>query len=117
MNEKANSLLRLCRPLVPQSGTVSLKLDGQDIGKLQFKGPNVTFLVNERIPAGKLFHIIPRRLHKLSTLSFVSGFLEQLGLSMVLRNNSGELVELGKGAHSILGKEKIKILRVIRYLR
>lgn len=117
MSEKTSEILEWSRPFIPNSGSVTVAFDGERFGTVSFEEQHVEIDLARNAFAARPMPHISRRFMRLSYVSFISESLDRIGLSLSIRDESGELAKMGKGVHSILGGARVKILHLAKYLK
>lgn len=121
MTKKTSELLDSFKPFIPISGSMSVDLNGIRFGKLTFNGNNVKIYLDKRSvkrsASTKVVDHIPERFKHLSFASYISDSLDRIGLHVLVRDESGDLMEMGRGVHSILGSTKLRLIHLLKYVR
>ncbi len=99
-----------------QSGKVDIAVNGKHVVTMDATDNNVTARLANEEQIKNIVRLIPRRAKHLRFLHRISALMDRMGIYLEICDAGGTIMELGKGAHSILGNVKIKMSRIRRII-
>ncbi|MEM3852010.1 MAG: hypothetical protein QXP70_03320 [Methanomassiliicoccales archaeon] len=99
------------------SGGFSVSLNNSPIARVRINGVEAEILLYDSSVVSKIAPLVPDSLKKFNFLRELSSSLDKRGLSLKILDEKGELLSAGHGVHSLLGKQKVKLMRLRRLLK
>ena len=103
MKKQNNEIMSKVAQSLLNSGNVDIRIDGKPFSTVSINKGTVDVEMEDRRLSKSIFKKMPKMSKRRKMLSHVSSFLASLGVIIEIRDQTGLILKIGKGAHSVLG--------------
>ena len=97
-------------------GSVSMRINSKDFANITADGTGISVTFTNPGYLKELAGKAPHQMKRITFLRHLSAFMFHMGLTLMVNDERGEIVSMGKGIHGILGHLKVSLLRARKYV-